>query len=154
SNDVRASVSLNKSRTVPRCLHDLGTAWAKRSRKVLDGPPDAKRRPASAATERGAYEKSNKSKSHAADSKRPNPAQATERYSATHGRGTAGYIKQAACGFILVNPHGGDPPQPNQSGRASRHPLPRSHRQMGVEYTSSRCAAHGCVSRQCRRDPR
>src|SRR5262249_8328043 len=64
-----ASVSLNKSRTVPRCLHDLGTAWAKRSRKVLDGPPDAKRRPASAATERGAYEKS-KSKSHAADSKR------------------------------------------------------------------------------------
>ena len=90
---------------MPRCLHDLGTAWAKRSRKVLDGPPDAKRRPASAATERGAYEKS-KSKSHAADSKRPNPAQATERYSATHGRGTAGYIKQAACGFILVNPHG------------------------------------------------
>ena len=69
-----ASSRLNKPRTVPRCLRDLGTAWAKRSRKVLDGPLNAKR-PASAE----AHERS-KSKSRETNGKRRNPARASRNH--------------------------------------------------------------------------
>jgi hypothetical protein len=52
-----ASSRLNKPRTVPTCLPDLGTAWAKGSRKVLEGALNAKR-PASSPTKRGGHERS------------------------------------------------------------------------------------------------
>src|SRR5215813_14296361 len=69
-----ASSRLNKPRTVPRCFPELGTAWAKRSRKVLDGPLNAKR-PVSAEAKCGAHERS-KSKSRDTNGKRRNPTRA------------------------------------------------------------------------------
>src|SRR5262249_23067385 len=73
-----ASSCLTKPRTVPRCLPDLGTAWAKRSRKVLDGPLNAKR-PASAEAKCGAHERS-KSKSRDTNGKRRNPTRASRNH--------------------------------------------------------------------------
>jgi hypothetical protein len=92
-----ASSRLNKSRTVPRCLPDLGAAWAKCSRKVLDSSLNA-RRPASAEAKRGAHERS-KTKSREKQGERRNPAQAIDCHSVTHHVPTKNSPKGCtACG--------------------------------------------------------
>jgi hypothetical protein len=105
-----AAGSLNKPRTVPRCQPDLGNGWAKRSRKVPEGPPDPeKRSPASAATERGTDRKISKFKKRSKNSKEPESAQQPERHSFAlySGRAALGHIEQTDERFVAtVAPNG------------------------------------------------
>jgi hypothetical protein len=62
-DDVPASISLNKPRTVPNGAVGLGTARANGSRKVPDeGPPDKKRRPGAGGTAAGSKSKTSSTK--------------------------------------------------------------------------------------------
>ena len=91
--DVPASTSLNEPRTVPKRVDRLGKRRAKRSRKVLNGPPQ-KRSPTLAANKRRAnrLNKCSKRKSTAARPK----AQEPERrfYWITSGQVNIGFVEQ------------------------------------------------------------
>jgi hypothetical protein len=97
--DVRASIGLNKPRTVPTCRAELGNPRAKRSRKVPDRPPDKKRSPASAATERRAnrIESGSPAFSTRSQSVRQQPSRTL---TITEGQKTIGQIETEGCEFV------------------------------------------------------
>jgi hypothetical protein len=71
--------------------------------EALDGPADQKRRSASAATKRGAKEKSRHSNERAKNRNRRQPAQVERRFfTVADGRETIGFIKQTGQHFIAT----------------------------------------------------
>ena len=107
SDDVLASIGLNKPRTVPTCPIDLGKRRAKRSRKVPDGPPDKKRSPASVGAERGADRRNSKSLSCKISSKRCPSTQESDRWLSVYdGRIRLGSIIGNGDKFSVILPNG------------------------------------------------
>jgi hypothetical protein len=83
----------------------LGTGWAKRSRKVPEGPPDPeKRRAGSGPTERGSNRKKSKSSSQSKNSRPTESAQQPDlhSFSVYSGRTKLGNVEQTDRAFIAT----------------------------------------------------